>query len=246
MSICKKICKKIILCITALTVIMTTVFIFPSSKAYELLYPECFMCTDSTFEDVCISRTMKCSSNNELYFEWFRVYNDERYEINVFDSDGMIVANCEGDPPISSIGHITIGWDNADYKPGEYTIEVHKMFYSYLEWREAPTVDKYYITLQSPTSNSKKVIKTPSVKLKGAKKSIKVTLNKKVSEATGIQVKCKLGKKTILKKLKNTKATQTIKKLKKGGYKVTVRAYAKSGKKTTYSKWTKVKKVTVK
>ena len=100
------------------------------------------------------------------------------------------------------------------------------------------------------TTIAKKVLKTPTVTVKAAKKSIKVTLKKKVKNATGFVVKYQLkGKKKVYTKTYkvNKKVTKVIKKLKSGKkYNVSVRSYVKSGKKIAYSKWTKAKTVKVK
>jgi hypothetical protein len=102
----------------------------------------------------------------------------------------------------------------------------------------------------SSTPIAKKVLKTPSVTVKSAKKAIKVTYKKKVKDATGIQVSYKLkgAKKYVTKTFKTSKAvTKTIKGLKGGKkYSVKVRAYIKSGSNKAYSKWTKAKTVNVK
>ncbi len=100
------------------------------------------------------------------------------------------------------------------------------------------------------TTIAKKVLKTPSVTIKGAKKSIKVTLKKKVKDATGfiVQYKEKGKKKVVTRKYKtNKKVTKVIKKLKKNKkYTVQVRAYVQKGKKIAYSKWKTVKNVKTK
>ena len=97
-----------------------------------------------------------------------------------------------------------------------------------------------------------KILKTPKVTVKPAKKAIKVTY-KKVKDAKGFMVTYKLGKKTYnekftlsKKQLKKAKVTKTIKVKKYGKYKVTVKAFVTSGKKIAYSKPTKTVKVKVK
>ena len=88
---------------------------------------------------------------------------------------------------------------------------------------------------------------TPKITLKSGKKLFKVTY-KKVTGATGFQVRYKLNGKWTVKTFNSKKtATKTIKKLKKGKkYTVQIRAYVKSGKNTAYSSWTKTKNVKVK
>jgi hypothetical protein len=100
------------------------------------------------------------------------------------------------------------------------------------------------------TSIAKKVLKTPSVTVKSAKKAIKVTYKKKVKNATGIQVYYKLkgAKKYVIKTFKTSKAvTKAIKGLKAGKkYSVKVRTYIKSGSNKAYSKWTTAKTIKIK
>ena len=92
----------------------------------------------------------------------------------------------------------------------------------------------------------KLVLKAPKVKYTSGKKSFKVKYTK-VKDATGFQVKYKIGKKTKTKTYSAKKTvTKVVKSLKKGNYKVQVRAFVKQGKKTAYGKWTKIEKVKVK
>ena len=96
------------------------------------------------------------------------------------------------------------------------------------------------------TTVKKLKLKTPTVKYTGGKKKLTVKY-KKVKDATGFEVKYKVGKKTVIKTYNTKKsANKVIKSLKKGTYKVQIRAFVKSGKKTAYSAWTKAKKVKVK
>ena len=89
-------------------------------------------------------------------------------------------------------------------------------------------------------------LKTPKATIKGSKKKLAVKYTK-VKDATGFQVKYKIGKKTVTKTFNTKKTiTKTIKNLKKGTYKVYVRAFVKQGSKKAFSSWSKVKKVKVK
>jgi len=89
-------------------------------------------------------------------------------------------------------------------------------------------------------------LKVPKFKVQKGKKQFKVTY-KKVTGATGFQVRYRIKGKWIVKTFKTQKqVTKTIKKLKKGTYKVQLRAIIVKGKMKAYSKWAKVKKVVVK
>ena len=101
-------------------------------------------------------------------------------------------------------------------------------------------------TISKGTTVKKLKLKIPTVKYTGGKKKLTVKY-KKVTGATGFEVKYKVGKKTVTKTYNTKKsANKVIKNLKKGTYKVQIRAFVKSGKKTAYSAWTKAKKVKVK
>jgi hypothetical protein len=95
---------------------------------------------------------------------------------------------------------------------------------------------------------NKLTLKVPSVTIKGAKKSIKVTY-KKVKGANSFTIRYKKSstkKWTTITVNKNANTTKTISKLKKGSYKVQVCATLKKGKKIANSKWTAVKNIKVK
>lgn len=98
------------------------------------------------------------------------------------------------------------------------------------------------------STTSYKPSKVSKITLKNVKgKKIKVTI-KKVSKATGYQIKYSTNKKfKNAKSVKTTKTSYTIKKLKKKKtYYVKVRAYRKVNGKTYYGSYSGVKKITVK
>ncbi|MBQ7128726.1 MAG: hypothetical protein IJO19_01920, partial [Clostridia bacterium] len=103
-------------------------------------------------------------------------------------------------------------------------------------------------TITKGKAIAKLKLKTPKMTLKKGTKLFKVKY-KKVSGATGFQVKYKTGKGKWVTKTFNTKktVTKTIKQLKKGKkYTVKIRAFVKSGSKKAYSSWSKTKSVKVK
>ena len=152
-----------------LVMVMTSAIAFTPTKTYADIYPECFMFDDSTFENLCIARNIACNEESTLYFEWFREFNYEKYEIDIYNSAGKLVATATGTPPTSSISHILISWDTSDYPKGNYTIKVHKMFYSFYNWNEAPTVSTYYVTLQDHDFSKWKTTKAATALAKGTK-----------------------------------------------------------------------------
>ena len=105
-----------------------------------------------------------------------------------------------------------------------------------------------YNTRSGKKTTSYKPAKVSSITLKNVKsKKVKVTV-KKVSNATGYQIKYSTSKKfKKAKTVKTTKTSYTIKKLKKGKtYYVKVRAYRKMNGKTYYGSYSSVKKVKIK
>ena len=110
--------------------------------------------------------------------------------------------------------------------------------------------DKYCTVCKKTISKGKVlpklILKAPKFTVKASTGQLKVTY-KKVTGATGYQIKYKIGKKTYKKTYKSAKAaTKVYKKLKSGKYKVQIRAFVKKNGKTAYSKWSKVKKIKVK
>ena len=227
--------KRTIALVIMLVMVVTSAIAFPSTEAYAASYPSCFMCDDSTFENVCIERSIACNEDSTLYFKWYRKYNYEKYEIDIYNSDGTLVASSTGTPPVSSIGHITLSWDTSDYSMGNYTIKVHKMFYSFYNWHEAPSVSTYYVTLQDHDFSNWKITKAATALAKGTE--VRTCSH------------CKTQQKADIAKLKATiklSATKkTIKKNKSFVLKIYNLAKGDSVKSVTSSKsrYVKVKKI---
>lgn len=172
-----KLMKKTFLSWIALATFILILGVAPTQKVHAASYPDAFMYEDSEFEKLCVTRTMECSSNTQLYFERFRAYNYEKYVIEIYDSNDKMVASTEGTPPASAIGHITINWDTSDYSAGDYEILVHKKFYSFYTWNESPNPSRYWITLTRPhthTWDSGSITTEPTVFTEGVK-TIKCT-----------------------------------------------------------------------
>lgn len=94
---------------------------------------------------------------------------------------------------------------------------------------------------------AKKVLATPTkTKLSGKKGKITAKY-KKVTGATGFQVRYKTTGKWKTKTFNTVKAaTKTVSKLKRGTYSVQLRTMVKQGNLKAFSNWTKAKKITVK
>ena len=90
------------------------------------------------------------------------------------------------------------------------------------------------------------MLKTPKLKFSSAKKRLVVKYTK-VKNASGFQVKYKIGKKQVIKTFKTKKsAVKSIRLSKKGKYKVQIRSFKIVNKSRVYSNWSKVKVIKVK
>ena len=212
--------RKIVSILTVMSLLVMVFGIIPTQKVQAASYPSVFMCEDSEFNNLCVSRTIECGTNTQLYFEWFREYNHEKYSIEIFDSSNRKVASTEGTPPVSSIGHITINWDTSDYAAGDYTIEVHKFFYSFYSWHESPSPSTFWITLTrrpcTHTWDNGTVTTAPTVFKNGVKTYTCTTCNnvktKKIAKLKPT-IKLSVTKKTLKK---GKTFTLSVSKLAKG------------------------------
>lgn len=225
-----KLMKKIFAGCIAFVMVVMVFGAVPSQKVYAASYPLVFMYEDSEFSNLCRTRTIECGSNTPLYFKWFRAYNYEKYSLEIFNSNNDKIASVEGTPPVSSIGLITLNWNTSDYKAGEYTVKVHKMFYSFYQWNEAPDVSTFYITLTRSCTHTwdtgtitkastciSEGTKQYRCKVCGETKEENFLLdnnhtwdNGKVTKKATVSSN---GKKTYTCKVCNAKKTKTIKKL---------------------------------
>ena len=117
-------------------------------------YPTVFFYGDEEFTELIISDTATVGDTVYIRMKWFPVFNNEGYDIVVYDSNKTAVANTSKTFTNSSLAerHFTITWNTEGYSSGDYTVEVTKKFYSYYQWNEAPTKNKLYITL-NPKDN---------------------------------------------------------------------------------------------
>lgn len=89
-----------------------------------------------------------------LKFTYFPAYNNEKLSLYVYDSNGDLKATAERSFSNSYTTQIsyTVTWNTAGYDPGDYKLVMEKHFYSFLEWRTAPTNSSWYVTLKDPGS----------------------------------------------------------------------------------------------
>ena len=90
-----------------------------------------------------------------LIFYYLPSYKNEDLLVEVYDENDALVAsadklfsNTEG----GSIIEYTVTWKTEGYDPGKYKIVVHKYFYTFYEWHEAPTVTTEWVTLIDASS----------------------------------------------------------------------------------------------
>ena len=135
----------------ACTVLITMVMClsFGSLGAKAASYPSVYFYSDAEYEDLIIRDTVTLGSNYPIRMYWFAVYNNEGYDISIYDENGNVVATASKTWTNSGYTKkMTLYWDTSGCKPGSYRIVVTKKFYSYLRWNEAPTTDTLYIDLR--------------------------------------------------------------------------------------------------
>ena len=92
-------------------------------------------------------------------YSYWGQYQNERLELHIYDNSGKEVHS--DSKSFSSyydtgLQNVTFFWDTKGLTAGKYTAELHKFFYSYFSWREAPTTEKTYITLKEKPKEYKK------------------------------------------------------------------------------------------
>ena len=94
----------------------------------------------------------KVGSTVNIGYYYYGEYKNERLDLYIYDKAGEEVYSKsksfssyynEGGKDISFL------WNTDGLPAGDYTVELHKFFYSYFEWHEAPTTEKCYITLKA-------------------------------------------------------------------------------------------------
>lgn len=227
-------------------------------------YPSVFFYKDADFEDLIIEDTAIVGDTVFIRMYWFAKFNNEGYDLVIYDSDGHSVAtDSQTFTNVYYTTKFTIRWDTTGLPSGKYTVEVTKKFYSYYRWNEAPTKDKLYITLKDEIkeneskeneinenqSNENESNKNPT-NVKGliiknsSSKAISVTYGKsKNTKKYQIQYSTDVKFRKNVKTKTTTKTSCKITSLKKNKtYYVRVRAI--NGNK--FSSWTKAQKVAIK
>lgn len=112
-------------------------------------YPIVFFCGDADFKQVVVTLTATAGDVVPIRMKWYAAYNNEGYEITVKDPNGNVVATGSRTwTNLTDTKNIMVEWNSKGYSAGVYTVEVKKTFYSFLQWRTAPTVERLRITLK--------------------------------------------------------------------------------------------------
>lgn len=224
-----------------LMLVLTTVFVCNKMVDADS-YPSAFFYDDENFENLVVTMNVTEGDNVPIRMKWYAAYKNERYEMNIYDPDGELIASSSGNiyGDIEPEAKITNMWDTTGLKFGRYTVEVTKEFYSLYSWNEAPTTEKLDIVIADRKAPAKvKNFKTEN----NSKGTITVTYDE-VKLALGYEIQYSMDK-NFKNKSKSTKTKVTsikIKNLKKGKtYFVRVRACN-----TKRGKWSSVKKIKIK
>ncbi len=113
-----------------------------------------------------------------LNFTYMPAYNYEKMTVNIYDPDGDYIASSEFEfrNQYSNYVSFTSTWDTTGKKPGKYTVEVVKEFYSFYRWNTTPTNYTSSIVLKKPID--KKAINNP---FKGSKENYKVSQDETIA-----------------------------------------------------------------
>ena len=152
-----------VLCLMLVTVFCFSLF---SVDAKADSYPSVFFFSDEEFENLIVKDSVQIGTVYTIRMKWYAAFNNEGYIIRIKDPSGKAIAGSEATwANNTSIKRISVEWDTSGYKPGRYTIEVTKQFYSYYRWNEAPTTAVMWLILEEPTSTpTTKPTSTPTTK----------------------------------------------------------------------------------
>ncbi|MDE6658821.1 MAG: fibronectin type III domain-containing protein, partial [Eubacterium sp.] len=114
---------------------------FTTINSNAASYPSVFFCSDSDFEDIIIKDTATVGDHVNIRMLWYCAFKNEGYNLVIRNSKDEIVATADDTFSNSSafVRHITVGWNTKGLDSGDYVVEVTTLFYSYYDWREAPT-----------------------------------------------------------------------------------------------------------
>ena len=121
------------------TLLLVILLLGVIGSAQAAAYPIVFFFSDPDFNDLIVSDNATVGDVYPLRMEWFAAYNNEGYDISVYDASGTRVASARSTwTNYSLMKHITVTWDTSGRKPGSYRVVVTLLYYSYNRWNEAP------------------------------------------------------------------------------------------------------------
>lgn len=243
--------------ISMLVVLFLCLSIF-SINVQAASYPFVRFCSDENFENMIIEDTVTIGENYPIRMLWFAKYNNEGFDLTIYDSNGMAVANSSDTfTNIDTSRKLTVNWDTSYCSPGSYTVEVTAQFYSLYRWNEAPAKDHLFLTLVSPPSSQgsedKITISKNPASITTKVKNNKITVSWKkikkpkslLSKVKSVQIQYSTNpsfQKAVTKSVKKNKTKIVLKLKNNKTYYIRVRYKGSNG----VSKWSRAKKVKTK
>lgn len=121
---------------------------FNSLKANAADYPAAFFFEDDAYENLTVLTTAEVGETVTFRIEWFVAFNNEGYDIVIYDPNGYAVASASKTfTNDSALRFFTLTWDTTGMQSGYYKAILTKNFYSYYSWHSAPEDTILYIHL---------------------------------------------------------------------------------------------------
>ena len=137
--------SKIIVMSLLIVFLFNAITINPNAASY----PTIAFCSDENFQNIIVSAEAPAGEVYKIRMLWDAAFNSESYDMKIYNSSGSVVTTSnETWQNTSYMRRITVDWDTSNCKPGDYTVEVTKKFYSFYNWHEAPTKSTLKVTLK--------------------------------------------------------------------------------------------------
>ena len=107
--------KKFILSILIMVFTVTSIVTLTPSKVMAASYPSVFFFSDEDYENLVVTMTM-AKGVNTIRMLWYPEYNNEGYDIKIYDSEKNVVATASTtfSNVSSSPRKIELTWDTSD------------------------------------------------------------------------------------------------------------------------------------
>ncbi len=93
-----------------------------------------------------------------LHFNYFPEYKNEKTHVEIYDSNGKLIASSVQERYNSGISDmiqkLNYTIDTKDWKTGEYTIKAYCDFYTLYEWHTVPSARNSYLTIVDPAGST--------------------------------------------------------------------------------------------